>query len=137
MAAEVTTHRTQVQWASGLNLLAAIWLFISAFAVYAHGPMMTNNIILGVAVAILAAIRLGGAFDQGWMSWLNAVLGVWVIVSPWAVMGTGPFGPTQAMILNNCITGGVIVALGCWSAIATNTEPGGAAYGEARPSYGR
>ena len=28
MAATMSTHRTQVQWASGLNVLAAIWLFI-------------------------------------------------------------------------------------------------------------
>jgi hypothetical protein len=133
------TYRTQVQWASGLNLLAAIWLFISAFAVYAHGSMMTNNVILGIVIGVLAAIRLAGAYDQAWVSWLNALLGVWVVVSPWAVMGTGPFGPTQAMIINNCITGGVIIALSCWSAIATNAAPTSLTTypGETRPEYGR
>jgi len=148
-ATTVNNHRTQVQWASGLNLLAAIWLFISAFVIYDRGPMVTNNVICGIAVAILAAIRAGGAYEQGWLSWLNALIGVWVIVSPWAVMGTGANGPTNGIIINNVITGVVMVILGCWSAIATNTEPAGAtAYAgpapgtppypdTTRPSYGR
>jgi len=133
-----STYRTQVQWASGLNLLAAIWLFISAFAISTQNPMTTNNIIFGIIVAVLAAIRLGGAFDQAWLSWLNVLCGIWVIISPWAVMGTGPTGPTQSIIICNCITGGVIVVLGLWSALATNTAPDlMPPAGGARPSYGR
>ena len=133
MDTAVNPHRGQVQTASGLNLLAGIWLLISSYAVPAHGPMMTNNVICGIAVAVLAAIRAFGAYDQGWISWLNAALGVWVVVSPWAVMGAQ--GPTSAVIVNNCITGGVVVILGIWSALATNTEPGRATY--RNPSPGR
>lgn len=116
-------RRTQIATASGLNCLAAIWLFISAFAVSAHGPMATNNVIFGIIVFVLAVIRFGGAYDQGWLSWINALIGVWVIISPWAIMGTGPNGPTQGIIVNNCITGGILVVLGCWSAIATGAAP--------------
>jgi hypothetical protein len=137
MATTVNNHRNQVQIASGLNVLAAVWLFISAFTVYAHSSMMTNNVILGICVAVLAVIRASGAYDQAWLSWVNALLGVWVVVSPWAVMGTGPNGPTQAMIINNCITGGVVIALACWSALATNTEPDSTMTNNARPSFGR
>lgn len=122
MAASVTMHRNQVQTVSGINVLAGIWLFISAWAIYAHGPMVTNNIVFGVIVTVLALIRVSGAYDQSWLSWLNALCGLWVVVSPWAVMGTGPNGPTQAMIINNCITGGVIAVFGCWSALATDTD---------------
>ena len=133
MAATISTHRTQVQWASGLNALAAIWLFISAFAVYAHGPMVANNVILGIVVGILALIRMGGAFDQPWISWVNVLLGIWVVVSPWAVMGTGVNGPTQGMIINNCVTGGIMIALAFWSALASDTEPRATAYPATRP----
>lgn len=139
MATNLNNYRSQVQWASGLNLLVGIWLFISAFAVYDHAPMVTNNVLCGIGVVVLAAIRAFGAYDQGWLSWLNALLGVWVIISPWAVMGTGPNGPSHGMIINNCITGGVVVVLGLVSALATNTAPGAAtAYPEGpRPSFGR
>ncbi len=131
------THRNQVQWASGLNFLVGIWLFVSAFVIYARGPMVTNNVVLGIAVAVLAIIRAAGAYGQAWISWLNALLGVWVVISPWAVMGTGRAGPTVGMITCNVITGAVIVILGCWSATATTTEPAGVTYPDnTRPSLG-
>ena len=136
MAATNNMNRSQAQSASGLNLLAAIWLFISAFVVPIHGPMTTNNVIFGICVAVLAVIRLGGAYDQSWLSWLNALLGVWVVISPWAVIGAGQGGPTNGMIVNNCITGGVIFVLGCWSALATNSAPGETPY-RSSPSFGR
>lgn len=123
MPSAITVHRNQMQTASGLNVIAGIWLFLSAFAIYAHGPMVANNIVFGLVVGVLALIRLSGAFDQSWLSWVNALCGVWVVISPWAIMGTGANGPTQAMVINNCITGGFIVLLGCWSAIASDTEP--------------
>jgi len=133
MATDLHPHQGQVQTASGLNVLVGIWLFISAFAVYGHGPMMSNNIIFGIIVTVLALIRAGGALNADWVSWINALCGIWVVVSPWAVMGNTPNGPTHGMIINNCITGGVIIALACWSAIATDTEPSVPV--AARPSF--
>lgn len=139
MAMNIKAYRGQMQWASGLNLLTAIWLFVSAFLIPIHASMKTNNIIVGVVVAVLAAIRLAGAYNQPWMSWLNAILGLWVMGSPWALMGTGPLGPTAGTIANNLITGAVIFMLACWSAAASTTEPvPPATYsGNIRPSYGR
>jgi hypothetical protein len=115
-------HRGQVQLASGLNLLAGLWLIASPFVLPATGDMVTNNVVFGVIVAALAAVRALGTYDQSWMSWLNAVVGAWVVVSPWAVMHNTATGPTHDMIVCNVITGCVIVALGVWSALATNTE---------------
>jgi len=110
-------HRTQVQVASGLDVLAAIWLFISAFVV-AGGPTMAwNNIVLGVIVFILAACRAFGAYRQAWISWVNAVLGIWVVIAPWVLLGT----PSRAIIWNNVITGAVVIVFAIWSAAATNT----------------
>lgn len=135
----INSRHNQVQWASGLNVLAAIWLFISAFAVAASGPMMTNNIILGIAVFVLALFRFGGAYEQSWISWVNLVLGIWVIVSPWVVMGRG-LEPTRDIMVNNVITGLVIGILAIWSGLASGTEPGATTMYSTespRPSYGR
>jgi hypothetical protein len=137
--ATLNSRQNQVQWASGLNVLAAIWLFISAFAVAAHGSMMTNNIILGIAVFVLALFRFGGAYAQSWISWVNLVLGIWVIVSPWVVMSR-EVPATQDIMVNNVITGVIIGILAIWSALASSTEPGAeTTYSTAspRPSYGR
>jgi SPW repeat len=121
-------HRGQVQTASGLNLLVGIWLIISSFVLSDRSPMMTNNVVFGVIVAILAALRTFGAFDQSWMSWVNAIIGAWVVISPWAIMGNTVTGPTSAMIVCNVITGAAILPLGIWSAVATNTELSTATY---------
>ena len=139
MDSAVNTRRTQVQLASGLNLLVGIWLIISAYVVYAQGSMTTNNVICGIAIAVLAAIRAFGAYDQSWLSWVNAAIGVWVVVSPWAVAGAaGPAGPTREMFINNCITGGVAIVLGIWSALTTDTTPERRAYRNPRDTtYGR
>ena len=138
MSATTNTYRSQVQFASGLNLLAGIWLFVSTFAIGAHGPMMRNNIICGIAVAILAAFRAFGAYEEGWLSWLNVLVGAWVIVSPWAVMGTGAVGLAQVTIVNNVVTGGAAVLLGCWSAIASSVAPGRVTYSDrSRPPMAR
>ena len=123
MPATLTVHRNQVQTASGLNFLVGIWLFISAFVVCVRGPMVTNNVIFGVIVTVLALIRISGAYTQSWLSWLNALAGIWVIISPWAVLGAGALGPSQSIIICNCITGAAVLILGCWSAISTDTEP--------------
>jgi hypothetical protein len=45
--------RTSTNWASWLNILAAIWLFISAFTTAMPAGAMWNNIILGVIVAVV------------------------------------------------------------------------------------
>jgi hypothetical protein len=45
--------------------------------------MEQHCIILGIIVVVLAVIRLSDVYRQVWMSWVNAILGLWLIVSPW------------------------------------------------------
>lgn len=133
----VKAYRAQLQWASGLNALAGIWLFVSAFVLPPQGPMVSNNMILGAVVAVLAVIRLAGAYNQVWMSWVNAIIGVWLVIAPSAMLGTGPLGPSTELIVNNTITGWVIGMLALWSAAASTTQPvPPATYsGNIRPSF--
>jgi hypothetical protein len=116
MYAFPSSARTHVQTASGLNLLAGMWLIASGVAAHAHAPMLTNNVLCGVVVCVLAAPRVCGAYDQGWLSRVNAVTGLWVVVAPWAVMGPRTVG---GIVTSNLVTGGLVTALGCWSAGAT------------------
>ena len=132
MDATRNSSHAQVRWASGLNLVAGLWLLGTALAVLDHGPVVTNNLLCGLAVAALAAVRVSGAYTQSWLSWLAALVGAWVVVSPWAVAGSDPGEPTRGLILNNCITGGLMAVLGCWSALAGAAEPGR----PATPAYG-
>lgn len=118
MATYAHPHEDQVKVASGLDVIAAIWLFISAFSVAMTHSLAASNAIVGVVVFVLACIRAFGAYGETWLSWVNAILGLWVLVSPWILQTA----PGQTAITNNVITGIVIIVLAVWSALATNTE---------------
>ena len=110
-------HANQVRTASGLDVIASIWLFISAFAVTMTPAEAWSNAIAGVVVFVFSIIRTSGAYGQSWLSWINALIGLWVFFSPW-ILGS----PTGSVMANNLITGGVIFLLGLWSALATTSE---------------
>jgi hypothetical protein len=90
--------------ASWLNVLLGIWVIISPFVVqFARLPAaMWNNVIVGIVIAILALIRTSTPQQIGW-SWANVILGIWMIISPFA-LGT----MTTAILWNNIILGIVI-----------------------------
>jgi len=113
----------QVRLASGLTLIAGLWLIASPFVLTATHPMVMSNVAFGILVSVLAAVRLFGAYSQTWMSWLCAAAAIWVIVSPWAMLGNALPGPTYAMMVCDVVTGFVIASLATWSALATISEP--------------
>jgi hypothetical protein len=90
--------------ASWVNVLLGIWLIISPFVVqFARLPaVMWNNMIVGIVIAILALIHSSMPRQAGW-SWANVVLGIWMIISPFALGAM-----TTAILWNNIILGVVI-----------------------------
>ena len=81
--------------------------------------MMTSNVVCGIVIAVLAGFRMIGAYEEGWISWLNVLFGAWVILSPWVLTGLFNEVPHRDLIVNNCATGGAIVLLASWSGFAT------------------
>jgi hypothetical protein len=118
MALALGTHQEQVKVTSGLDMLAGIWLFASVFIFRQPGSMQVDLAVIGVIVAILAASRAFGKYRPSWPSWVNAILGLWVLVSPWALNRA----MESAAMWNSVITGVVIVVLAIWSALAAETE---------------
>ncbi len=118
-------RKGQIMTASGLDVLAAIWILISPFVLRLDATATTNNVILGIAIGILALIRFFGAYEASWLSWICAVLGLWVLLSPWILR----FSRDSRATTNNVIFGIVVIVLACWSALATETPvtrgPGG------------
>ena len=111
------SHPGQVKIASGLNFLAGLYLLISGWINGATGGSMANAIILGIVVAILAACRVFGVAGP-WASWLNALIGIWMIISPWIYGYAG-----QPWMWNAIIIGIIMLVLGVWSASAGNVRP--------------
>ena len=68
----------------GLVLLAGLWLAISPWVVHfnATDPAVTvNNVILGIAVAVVSLGLTLVPQRMVRLSWATAVIGVWVAVS--------------------------------------------------------
>lgn len=113
------THASQVRVASGLNFLAGLWVIISPW-VYGHTGSVGsvwNDVIVGIIIAILAASRFSGARAL-WPSWINVLLGIWLIISPW-IYG---FAFHRARVWNSVIFGIVVIILGLWSGFAGRSE---------------
>src|SRR5215831_1737772 len=103
-----------VTFASGINLLAGLWLIITPW-VFGFAPMpgaVSNSIIVGVVIAVLALSREFGA-ESGW-SWVNAVLGAWTIASPFVFHYASNIGATW----NGIIVGIIVVVLGATSGMS-------------------
>lgn len=112
---------SQVKVASGLNFLAGIWIIISAWvygAIYTSGSAW-NSIIIGIVIAVFAAIRFFSPRSAVGLSWINALLGIWMIISPWVY---GYVNTNEARMWNSVIFGIIVLILGVWSAAATRNE---------------
>ncbi len=98
--------------ASWVNVLLGIWVLISPFMVqFARLPAaMWNNVIVGIVIALLALIRTSTPWQSGW-SWANVILGIWMIISPFALGAM-----TTAILWNNIILGIVIALVACANA---------------------
>lgn len=107
--------RSEVAGASGLNVIAGIWLIISPWVLgYTFADATWNPVVFGAIVGVFALIRAGGAYREAWLSSLNMAIGVWLFVSAfWLAQSV------QAS-WNVAISGIVVFILGAWSASATS-----------------
>lgn len=96
---------------SWVNILLGIWVIVSPFMLASHSSKaIWNNVIAGALVGILSIIRWS-IHQRGW-SWLNLILGIWLVISPFVLFLSG------AAMWNNVILGIIIAALAL-----TNTYP--------------
>lgn len=84
------------------SLCFAAFLFISPWLfAYSHERARIDLWISSLAVVILAAAAI--VAYANWKEWLNSLLGVWLIVSPW-ILG---FAHTKAMHVSIAVGIGV------------------------------
>jgi hypothetical protein len=98
----------------GIVLFASPWLFN-----YPAGNESTNAMIAGIIIAVLSIAALA-AFTV-WEEWINLVVGLWLIVSPWVLH----FAGTTAMY--------VAVVIGALVALLAGIELFGTAQSSTRP----
>ena len=97
-------------WQNWIILAFGLWLLGSPWWLqYFSGRPYTdqtaaswNSIFFGLAVTILAVWVL--ALPQKWEEWINLVLGLWLVVSPWAL----GFDNYTLATVNMVVVGGII-----------------------------
>jgi hypothetical protein len=101
----LTSRRSQETAIDVVNLIAGLVLVISPWVLgFAGVSFAWNAWIVGVVVALVAIGALV-AFQQ-WEVWVNLVLGLWAIFSPWVL---GFAGNTGAMAVHVIV--GIVVAV--------------------------
>ncbi|MGE5116326.1 MAG: SPW repeat protein [Betaproteobacteria bacterium] len=116
------------RWQDWINLLLGIWLFFSPWILgfYSSMPAQSWNFFaIGVAffVFALAAVNMRSL----WEEWVNLVLGIWMIISPWVLRYSG-----NASARDDAVIVGIVVAvLSIW-ALAEKHAPVGDAGMEQR-----
>lgn len=119
-AMNTSERQSTINWASGINLILAIWLFISPWALsYSMPSVLWNNIIVGIAVFVLSWVRLSNRSTTGAASWINVLLGIWLIIAPFAM-----HYENDGQRWNSVIIGIIVGILALVSGSAGATHPG-------------
>lgn len=100
--------RRAQDWA---NLILAVCLFLSPWVIgFATDAVPTWNAwIAGIVLGALAIAALS-AFAE-WEEWVNMVIGLWLIVSPW-LLG---FVANMNAMWTHVILGVLVAALSAWA----------------------
>ena len=114
-----TPPRPRTFGASGINILFGIWLILAPFILAYTGLQvaMWNDIILGVLVGVIALIRTFGTAQAG-TSWINVLLGIWLIIAPFVLS----YGDNPTPRWNDVILG-ILIVIFAWSSAAVPRPP--------------
>ena len=104
-------------WQDPINALLGAWMALSPWAAgyVANTPATYSAVIVGV---LLIAASLGAIFvPKAWEEWTEAVLGLWMIVSPWVLAFSADMQARNIAV----ITGIVVAMLALWT-LATDKD---------------
>jgi SPW repeat len=94
-----------------INLLMGLWIFFAPWILgYRAGTVATGNfVVLGILITFCAFAGL--AEFRLWKEWVNLVLGVWLLISPWALHFSG----LTALAWSAVFSGTIVVVCACWA----------------------
>jgi len=102
-----------------LNVIAGIWLILSPWILGFYGlPVaMWATLLAGIAVLVLAIIRLGTNRSVA-PSWINLIVGIWLLISPFVLA----FNAASRATPNAVILGILVGLFSLWAAVAGQTS---------------
>jgi len=100
------------QVVEGLLFIAAGYAAISGWVIGFNAASPALNIVILVTGLTLMVLTVGFAMSYGrtyGMAWVAPIMGIWLIVAPWAVRHTDRM---TSLIVSNVIVGGCITLFG-------------------------
>ena len=95
-------------WEDWVDMVLGVWLVVSPWVLgfSDSDPVATRNaLIVGIAIAALSAITfLAYSVIE---EWVDVILGLWLIASPWILSGTG----NGAVVADFAIVGALVAGL--------------------------
>jgi hypothetical protein len=102
---------TNAKFCDVANLILGAFLFVSPWIFgFDAGTVSQNAYITGIAIAILAIAALA-AFAV-WEEWLNLIVGLWALVSPWVLGFQGTTAMTVHVIIGAAVA--ILAAIELW-----------------------
>jgi len=103
----------KTRWQDWLCLMLGSWLFLSpwllqyitAWPYTDQTAASWNSIIFGAAIVTFSLIALADMKNKNWEEWINLILGLWLLVSPW-ILGFY----THTLATGNMVVVGLIMA---------------------------
>lgn len=104
---------------SNINILLGIWLILAPFLLSYSGLSTPtwNDIIIGILVIGVALLRTFG-YGMAGTSWVNVVLGVWLILAPFVLNYRSNATPRW-----NDVILGILIVIFAWSSTAAPRPP--------------
>lgn len=100
------------RWQDWVNLVLGLWLFASPWVLgYADTTAAWNAYALGAAIVVFAAIAANA--PHAWEEVVNALLGVWLVISPF-VLG---FSDARTVTYHTIIMGLLVAGFAVWAAL--------------------
>jgi SPW repeat len=96
-----------------INLILAVWLFLSPWIVGFAGVTAAAWTAWLSAIAIAAFAIAALAVSAEWEEWINLILGIWVLISPW-VVGVGTQSNPAITLFFTGLVVAAIAAIELW-----------------------
>ena len=107
-------------WSGWIAALFGLWVLVSPFVLsgsFGAGGALYSTVISGIVIAVLAgyAAATQRAPGRAWSGWIAALFGLWILISPFVVVGAVGTG---APLYSSVIAGFVAMVLSAYAAVS-------------------
>lgn len=101
--------------ASFCNVVAGVWILLAPWGLdYSNDEAIRNSVLVGVVIAVIAAISVAGPRRAARLSWINVGAGAWLALSGFVLHASG------IALWNSLVFGITVAGLACFTALGSD-----------------